>query len=1421
MNVEAYVVKGMSTPFILGNDFALQYSISVIREDMNMKIQLGNSGRSVEADDTDFSSPLDDDGHAFKVTIGMTPHSSIPRNRLHRKNQKIKKRLRRGKMNAEVRSVRRIVIPPEVSKAVPVKAFFPRNANTLFVERQVDSSGNADNIFGSADSFISRQNCFLHVANFSKSPIVISEGQLMGTARNSSTWLDRESSFSNEQLSQIRAHSNLIKTLAESGLDEITSESQGSLTVISSTEISSKAQRNATEPDDPASTEPLEGGPKTSETPTDPIPATQLLAEVNISKDLSATQRQQLEAVILRNQGAFGLDGRLGNFEERIDIPLKPGAVPVSLPPFPVSPAKREVIDKQMDSWIKLGVIEPSKSPWAAPVFIVYRNSKPRMVIDLQRLNESVIPDEFPIPKQEDILQALTGSQWLTTLDALAGFTQLTMTDSAAEKLAFRTHRGLWQFRRMPFGYRNGPSLFQRIMQNVLAPFLWIFALVYIDDIVVFSLTFDDHLRHLDQVFSAIEKANITLSPGKCHFAYQSLLLLGQKVSRLGLSTHKEKVDAIMALEVPRNVSELHTFLGMMVYFSAYIPFYSWIAHPLFQLLKKDHEWKWTDLHQEAFELSKQVLTSAPVRRYAMEGLPYRLYTDACDYGLAGILQQVQPIAIRDLKGTRVYEQLERAFKNKESVPALVPVLSKDSNDVPPPGPWASNFDDTIVYVERVMSYWSRVLKSAERNYSPTECEALALKEALIKFQPFLEGGKTLAITDHAALTWSKTFQNMNRRLLTWGTVFSAYPDLKIIHRAGRVHSNVDPISRLRRRVPFESGPLTDNIKSLTLNNFDDPLKDMYAELGNKFEEKLLNVAAKYVASERDSSLNFNFERKMDPVPIISGTDKIEIPYFTSSSYSVLIGIEDSEIQKWIVGYKSDRHFSEVLRNWKGEKNWTNPLYPQYHYSDNGLIYFEDWEGNNRLCVPQSLRVSVMDEVHNTLTESAHGGYHKCYNRMASIYYWPGMSRELKRYVTSCDICQKSKPRRHAASGLLQPIPIPSRPFEVVTMDFIPELPISGGFDNILVIVDKLTKYGIFIPCSTSISEEETAHLFFKHVISRFGIPRQVITDRDSRWRHDFWQEICQLMGMKRSLTTSYHPQANGQTEILNQSLEIALRAYIAPSRDDWVAHLDGLALSYNSTPHTATTFAPAYLLHGFTPTTASSLIKDGPHISRPDNSDNSNLINEKAEAMVQHFEADRNRAKEALLLSQVHQQRAYNKGRLTNEFEEGDLVVLNAHSLRLLKGEKGRGQKLLMRYDSPFEILRKLSPITYQLRMPASYGIHPIINITHLEAYHKSPPEFRERPTKRLNRSDFEEEPKDDVEAIVGERLRKVGKGRRIREYKTRWEGYGPEFDEWLPAARLKNAPIVLKAWMEAKRTLKNVPDNKRMRGIITGPRN
>ena len=162
-----------------------------------------------------------------------------------------------------------------------------------------------------------------------------------------------------------------------------------------------------------------------------------------------------------------------------------------------------------------------------------------------------------------------------------------------------------------------------------------------------------------------------------------------------------------------------------------------------------------------------------------------------------------------------------------------------------------------------------------------------------------------------------------------------------------------------------------------------------------------------------------------------------------------------------------------------------------------------------------------------------------------------------------------------------------------------------------------------------------------------------------------------------------------------------------------------------------------------------------------------------------------------------MFQKRAYNQGRLAYEFEEGDLVLINPHSLKLYRTEEGKGQKLLMKYEGPFEIIQKISPVTYRLRMPASFGIHPVINIAHLERYNLSPMELGTRPTKPLSREDFQDLPEYEVEKILAEKLRKRG-NKRIRLFRTRFTGYGPEADEWLTAKQLKNAPEVLKTWQE-----------------------
>jgi hypothetical protein len=287
--------------------------------------------------------------------------------------------------------------------------------------------------------------------------------------------------------------------------------------------------------------------------------------------------------------------------------------------------------------------------------------------------------------------------------------------------------------------------------------------------------------------------------------------------------------------------------------------------------------------------------------------------------------------------------------------------------------------------------------------------------------------------------------------------------------------------------------------------------------------------------------------------------------------------VEDEELQSLLDGYRKDKHFKQVLEDSKSKRG-TAP----YIIKENGLILFDSSRnGWLRLCIPKDKVNDIISTFHDNKFFNAHSGYEKTYGAIARNFYWPKMTKDIKDYVFRCDICQKIKHRRHLPYGQLQPIPIPEAPFQCVTMDLIGELPESNGFNMIYVIICKLTKYAILIPFKSTYGEKQTAKLFVDNIVCHFGLPLQIISDRDTRWRNDFWREVCSIMGTKRALTTAYHPQADGQSEILNQTIEVALRAYINKDKNNWVDLLPSLALAYNNAPHTATKFSPSWLLFG------------------------------------------------------------------------------------------------------------------------------------------------------------------------------------------------------------------------------------------------
>ncbi|KAJ3473679.1 hypothetical protein NLI96_g12880 [Meripilus lineatus] len=1211
LEAEVYIVPNMTVPLLLGEDFHNTYELTVARNvAFGTTVHVGNIGVSVRAQGVRRTGD-----HGLVRKSAQSVHAHFVKAKTHQRNKRARRK-KKAAINRDqklVRAAEDVRIPAHTSKQIRVRGYFDKEKEWM-IERTILQVDETHNLVV-PNSLISSSNPVVPVANASNRPLWVRKGEIVGTLLDPESELDRPSTVAElEELEKRTAKTALLVKL-QSALSKDSPQYEGKTPEEARRAFVVEADGTTHRARVTTKMEEEDYGPKTAAVPESEIIPSKELEEILDVGDLPDELKPRVWEMLRRRVRAFGFDGRLGHLDTRARIRTKEDVEPIAVPMYGSSPAKREVIEKQLDVWFKQEVIEPSQSPWSAPVVIVYRNGKARFCVDYRKLNAVTIPDEFPIPRQGEILSALSGAQVLSSLDALAGFTQIEVDPQDIEKTAFRTHKGLFQFRRMPFGLRNGPAIFQRVMQGILAPYLWIFALVYIDDIIVYSRSYEEHIVHLDKLLEAIEQSGLTLAPQKCHLFYSSVLLLGHKVSRLGLSTHEEKVKAILHLRRPTKVSELQTFLGMVVYFSSFIPYYSSIAAPLFQLLRKGARWRWGPDEEHAFQSAKRALLNAPVLGHPIEKLPYRLYTDASDEALGCTLQQIQPITVKDLKGTKTYDKLERSYNEKKPIPKLTVRMSSKILDSPEPGYWGKSLDETVVHVERVITYWSRTFKPAETRYSATKREALAAKEGLIKFLPMIEGEKVTLITDHAALQWAKTYENANKRLAAWGAVFSAFaPHLDIVHRPGRVHSNVDPLSRLPRAPPDHITLIVQGERTLELDAA--RIEETERKVASAPAEKIaLNIRhlegwTEAMATERkkrkkgrNKERNGNVsngnkggyqENETENVKTSSNEKHEDVlqnnPFQARKLWeeshkppNVSIQLSEEVLKQFESGYKDDislrNHFLHPSAN---PDSWNAA--DRFFKDAKGLLFFRDADFHARLCVPRSVQSIVLKEAHDSPFDSAHEGPEKLWKKLSSRFYWPRMKRDILRFCASCDVCQKTKPTNFNKYGRLQPHAIPSKPYESVSLDLIVNLPWSEGFNAILVTVDRLTKHAQFIPTTTGLTSEGFATLFVKYVACKFGLPSSIVCDRDPRWTSDFWKTVAKQIRTSLLISSAHHPQHDGQTEIVNRQLETMLRAYVAEDKSSWAEWVPLLEHAYNRRIHASTGASPYFLLLGYEP---------------------------------------------------------------------------------------------------------------------------------------------------------------------------------------------------------------------------------------------
>lgn len=318
-------------------------------------------------------------------------------------------------------------------------------------------------------------------------------------------------------------------------------------------------------------------------------------------------------------------------------------AQPWKCNPRPVSPAKRQATDAALDELLKEGIIRRSTSPWGFPVVLVRKKDGSwRLCVDYRRLNAVTQKDAYPFPNVDEIVSNLGGAGYFSILDASKGYLQVEMRQGDECKTAFTCHRGLYEFVRMPFGLCGSPSTFQRLIDRVLGDAKWQHALAYLDDIVVYSRTFEEHLSHLRDVLGKLKAAGITLNPSKAQICSSQVSLLGYKVERGQVSPDPGKLQAILEFPAPKDVSGVRRFLGMVGYYRQFIPACVRLQEPLTKLLRKNAPWEWGEAQERSFRRLSQSIADTASLKLPDVNKPFVIQTDASDLGIGAVLLQTE-----------------------------------------------------------------------------------------------------------------------------------------------------------------------------------------------------------------------------------------------------------------------------------------------------------------------------------------------------------------------------------------------------------------------------------------------------------------------------------------------------------------------------------------------------------------------------------------------------------------------------------------------------------------------------------------------------------------------------------------------------------------------------------------------------------
>ena len=949
-------------------------------------------------------------------------------------------------------------------------------------------------------------------------------------------------------------------------------------------------------------------------------------------------------------------------------INFVPGAaIPKRQPLRRISNEDLDELKTTISELLDKGFIRASNAPTASQIlFVKKKDGTKRLCVDYRRINDITIKDATVPPRIEELRDRLQGAKIFSKVDQQNGYYNIAMNPADIWKTAFQCRYGVYEFTVMPFGLCNAPSTFTRIMQQVLAPLIDQCVVAFLDDVIIYSNSAEEHKQHVRQVLQLLREHSFKLKRSKCFFFVPEVEFCGFLISSDGIKTNPEYIKSIQQLSVPSSVKELQAFLGALNWVRDFVPEFASLAYPLYKLTAKNVPYKWTDEHQQGFDRLKKALVTPPVLAFFDPSRETTVYTDASNFAIGGWLSQLH--------------------EDKEK-----PVL-----------------------------YWSRKLSKAELNYPTHELELLALVEFLKRVRHYLLGTRFVAKTDHQALIWLNSQPFLSKRQAGW----------------------ISFLQEFSFEIKYLPGP-----------------KNTLADL-----------------LSRDAAYAPRCHRCNDKMNVNINTISAKVPF--------------DELSK---AHYDDDDFCLAVRQIIADPSQTpssKKAFMKRCSMRNDSLYYD-----NRLIVPQALQQQVLQMYHDS-PSAQHRGLHNTLNNIQAKFYWRTLVEDVKSYVLTCDSCQRNNYRNKPPAGKLHPLPIPSAPLQDVEMDFA-ELPIAKtGEDFLVVIVDRLTKMTVLIPCLKTITSDELAALFIQHWFKRFGLPASIVSDQDPRIGAQFWQALCRALKIDSIKSTAHHHQTPGLVERTIRTIKTMLRKSANYSQNNWVEQLPFVEFALNNTTSATTKISPFNFTLSFNPRAvpADPVPTHLPH----------------ADAVAQAAADNLAQARVAAEAAQKRQSHYANQHRSESPtYKVGDMVLLDATNINLPQDAQ-RPKKLLATRVGPFKVTavdRVLPNVTLDISK-ALPGVHPVFHVDKIQRYHNPKELFPERPSDAFPIS-YEEQ--DGVVYNAIEKVVDVRTRYRKREYLLKFVGQSPENNKWIRSEDFRAPKLISDFYSRQKRQRRSSRKKKR----------